>query len=306
MVLNRLSIHFAFYLIVCFHLCIAGNIGLVQAETGSERTTDNSFSAPPLALAKTYHPPINFADYWVSEKLDGVRAYWNGQQLLSRTGRVYNAPLWFTRNFPDHALDGELWSERRKFEFLLSTVRKNNPVDAEWHQVKYMVFDLPESNNRFDRRLKTLQSLVQTVSSPYLQLIHHFKINDHQTLLSRLNMVVAKGGEGLMLHKAHSVYRIGRSTDFLKVKKLDDAEAIVVAHLPGKGKYSGMLGALVVETQQGIRFRIGTGFSDAERHSPPPVGSTVTYQYNGLTRNGIPRFARFLRIRPCLTSSIAC
>ncbi len=306
MVLSRLSIPSTFKPVIGLFLCIPVNIGLVQAETGSTQTTEIRYSAPPIALAKTYQPSINITDYWVSEKLDGVRAYWNGEVLLSKTGQIYNAPLWFISDFPDQALDGELWSERGQFESLLSTVRKMKPVDEEWRLVKFMVFDLPESETRFDKRLQALQFLIQTVNSPYLQLIEHFKVKNHQALMNVLHRIDNAGGEGLMLHKADSRYRIGRSTDFLKVKILNDAEATVVDHLPGKGKYRNMLGALVVETRQGKRFRIGSGFTDEQRRNPPPVGSIVTYQYNGLTRNGKPRFARFLRVRPCLTASIAC
>jgi DNA ligase-1 len=72
---------------------------------------------------------------------------------------------------------------------------------------------------------------------------------------------------------------------------------VVVAHLPGKGKYARLLGALQVQTPEGKRFVLGTGFSDAVRRNPPPVGATVTYTYRGLTKTGLPRFASFLRVR---------
>jgi DNA ligase-1 len=81
------------------------------------------------------------------------------------------------------------------------------------------------------------------------------------------------------------------------MKPWHDAEAIVIAHQPGKGKYSGMLGALRVRTSAGVEFMLGTGLSDSDRRNPPPIGSVVTFRYRELTNRGQPRFASFLRVR---------
>lgn len=252
---------------------------------------------PGLLLANVYHDQIDLEDYWVSEKLDGVRAYWDGRRLISRQGNVFQAPAWFTRNFPATPLDGELWMGRGTFERLSGIVRQQVPDEVAWRQVRYMVFDLPAAEGVFDQRLEQLRDLVQAVGSPYLQLVEQFRVESREELLERLNEVVAEGGEGLMLHRGSSLYQASRSDDLLKLKTYEDAEAVVVGHLPGKGKYEGMLGALLVETPEKLRFRIGTGFTDAQRANPPPIGSTVTYKYYGKTRNGIPRFASFLRVR---------
>ncbi len=101
----------------------------------------------------------------------------------------------------------------------------------------------------------------------------------------------------MVLHRGGSLYRGERNNDLLKVKPYDDAEARVVGHVPGKGRHGGRLGALLVETPEGKRFKLGTGLTDAERENPPPVGSWVTYRYNGVNPSGLPRFARFMRIR---------
>lgn len=252
---------------------------------------------PGLLLANVYHDQIDLEDYWVSEKLDGVRAYWDGRRLISRQGNVFQAPAWFTRNFPATPLDGELWMGRGTFERLSGTVRQQVPDEVAWRQVRYMVFDLPAAEGVFDQRLEQLRDLVQAVGSPYLQLVEQFRVESREELLERLSLIVSEGGEGLMLHRGSSLYQATRSDDLLKLKTYEDAEAVVVGHLPGKGKYEGMLGALLVETPEKLRFRIGTGFTDAERASPPPIGSTVTYKFYGRTRNGIPRFASFLRVR---------
>jgi len=263
--------------------------------------------APPkLALAKTYHPRADLSAYWLSEKLDGVRAYWNGKHLLSRSGQIYAAPAWFTHHFPSQPLDGELWIGRGQFEKLVSTVRKRHSVDTEWKQVRYMVFDLPTSKLTFNSRIKQLQGLLDNINNPFIQLIKQSRVANHRELMRRLDQVIASHGEGLMLHHGNALYRAGRTSDLLKIKRFQDAEAIVLAHLPGRGKYRQMLGALLVETENGKRFRIGSGFSDAERRNPPPIGAVITFQYSGITQHGIPKFARFARIRHCPAQLPGC
>jgi len=251
---------------------------------------------PPLLLANVYRQ-VDLSEYWVSEKLDGVRAYWNGERLISRGGNAINAPGWFSDGFPATTLDGELWMGRGTFEALSAAVRRRQPVVAEWRKIRFMVFDLPDSESSFDDRLTELRQLVATTENLYLVAVKQAKIATHDALQEKLRTVVAGGGEGLMLHRGSSIYRAGRSNDLLKLKPYQDAEARVIAHLPGKGKYQGMLGALLVESADGRRFRLGTGFSEAQRGDPPPVGALVTYRHRGLTRTGLPRFASFVRVR---------
>jgi hypothetical protein len=162
--------------------------------------------------------------------------------------------------------------------------------------MRFMVFDLPAQDGPFTERLAVLDALVASLRIPWLHAVRQFRVADHAALEAMLNEVVAKGGEGLVLHRASSLYRAGRSDDLLKYKPYQDDEARVVGHLPGNGKYEGILGALLVERGDGLRFRIGTGFTDEERRNPPPIGSWITYAYNGFTVSGIPRFARFMRI----------
>ncbi|MEE9426202.1 MAG: DNA ligase [Methylococcales bacterium] len=280
---------------------------IASADEPVESVKPPSYHSPPaLALAKTYHSKDDLTAYWVSEKLDGVRAYWNGKQLLSKQGNVYHAPTWFTQGFPQHPLDGELWIGQGTFEQLVSTVRKDIPVDTEWKQVKYMVFDLPASTATFTTRLTELHQLLENANSAYLELIEQSRVDNHDDLMQRLDQVIAAKGEGLMLHNGNAIYRAGRTRDVLKVKRFEDAEALVIAHLSGKGKYQKMLGALLLETEDGKRFRIGSGFSDAQRKNPPPIGSSVTYRFTGKTKNDIPKFASFLRIRSCPKSLPGC
>lgn len=254
-------------------------------------------SAPALMLAKTYKGKIELSQYLVSEKLDGVRAYWDGQKLISKQGNTYIVPAWFTKDFPDQALDGELWLGRGLFQSLLSIVSKNHPIDEEWSKVVYAVFDLPVKNLLFTERLEILRQLIPRSKNPYLTVVHQYKLKDEQALKDDLNRIIAVGGEGLMLHRKDSLYQAGRNNNILKVKPYQDAEATVIAHIPGKGKFLGMLGSLFVTTSDGINFRIGTGFSNKERRLPPSIGSLITYTYHGKTNRGIPKFASFLRVR---------
>ncbi len=278
------------FLLPALHLLLIATVFYLPQEVLAD-------PAPPLMLANRYDDEIELNDYWVSEKLDGVRAYWDGKQLISRQGNKYHAPAWFISGFPTIPLDGELWSGRGTFDALSGAVRKSLPEDEEWQKIRFMVFDLPASTADFDHRLDELKALFSTLATPYISLVEQQKIADKQALMNLLDETVNAGGEGLMLHSGRSFYRAIRSDDLLKLKRFQDAEAVVVAHMPGKGKFSGMMGALLVELDNGMQFKIGTGFTDAQRRTPPPIGSVVTFKFTGRTAKGIPRFASFLRLR---------
>lgn len=252
----------------------------------------------PVMLANVFRSDITLADYWVSEKYDGMRGYWDGEKLLTRGGEHVEAPVWFTAGWPKIPLDGELWVGRGQFSNAVSTVRKKIPDEAQWRMLHFMVFDLPAHPGSYSERNAALQTVIDQIGQPWVRHVEQFKVADQAALRALLKRVVKHGGEGLMLHRGASLYRAIRSDDLLKLKPYDDAEAKVVAHLPGKGKYANSLGALEVESADGLRFRLGTGLSDADRRNPPELGKWVTYRYNGLNeKTGIPRFARFMRVR---------
>ena len=276
-------------LILVFFTFIIGVFPLAAGDTN-----DKDQNIDPL-LAKVYKQE-NVSEWWVSEKLDGVRAIWNGEKLHFRSGKLISAPDWFTENFPEQLMDGELWMGRGTFEKLSGIVRKIQPNHNDWRQVRYMLFELPEHQGTFTRRVRKMVKLTETLKISWLQPIHQIPLNSEDALLNMLDEIVTKGGEGLMLHRADSLYHSGRSDDLLKLKPWQDAEATVVEILPGKGKFSGMMGSLLVTDESGRRFRIGTGFSNKERRNPPAVGTVITYKFTGTTKKGLPKFASFLRI----------
>jgi DNA ligase-1 len=257
----------------------------------------SSAATPPsIELATTYRDNIEVSDYWISEKLDGFRARWDGQRLVSKGGNAFNPPPWFIAGFPAQALDGELWIARGSFEETASIVMRDDPGE-QWQRVKFMVFDLPGDRGTFSQRLQKLAALVARADSPYLELITQYKLADKTALMDKLDDIAELNGEGLMLHHQDAIYTPKRSSYLLKLKKYQDAEAKVIAHLPGKGKYQGLLGSLLVQLARGEKFKIGSGLSDQQRQHPPPVGAIITFKYYGKTARGIPRFASFMRIK---------
>lgn len=267
--------------------CSAGLIGSVFAKD----------AATPLLLAHVWSAEKDPSAYFVSEKFDGVRALWDGTTLRFRSGHVVNAPAWFTAALPRVKLDGELWMARGAFDRVSAAVRRNIPLDVEWREISYLLFELPEAAGTFADRYAQLQAVVAKADMSALKVVEQTRGTTHEALHAMLDATVARGGEGLMLHRADALYVTGRSDALLKLKPIADTEARVVGHVAGRGKYAGQMGALRVQMPNGKRFTLGTGFRDAERKNPPAIGTTVTYTYRGFTPAGLPRFASFLRVR---------
>jgi DNA ligase 1 len=254
-------------------------------------------SAAPILLANVLAADVDPSNYLVSEKFDGVRAIWDGAELRFRSGRIVAAPTWFIDKLPKHKLDGELWLGHGKFEVLSGMVRKSEPLDDDWRQISYLIFELPDAPGTFEVRAARIREIVFGAQWPQLIAVEQKRGTNRAALRDQLNRVVKNGGEGLMLHLADAPYVTGRSDVLLKLKPLDDTEAKVVEHLAGKGKFTGVMGAMRVQMPSGRQFVIGTGFTDAQRKNPPPIGANVTYTYRGFTNTGLPRFASFLRVR---------
>jgi DNA ligase-1 len=245
-----------------------------------------------VLLAKNYEnqSPRN---WYMSEKLDGVRAIWTGRDFVSRNGNKFNVPDEFKQGLPDIRLDGELWIARAKFQSVVGLVRKKYPQISQWKNVKYMVFDAPEIKDVFQNRLNHLQKL---------NFPNHVKVVEHKLCRSANhldkfeNKIVENGGEGVMLRDPLSYYENKRSDTLLKIKSHDAAEAIVVGYKDGKGKHSGQTGALICKNNKGVTFAVGT-VTNAQRDKPPQKGSKITFLHQGLTDGSKPRSPVFLAIR---------
>lgn len=258
--------------------------------------------APQVTLANVWRSGFEVKDFLVSEKFDGVRAIWDGRELRFRSGRPVPAPVWFVAALPAVPLDGELWLGRGRFDEM-SAIARSDGDDGRWRQVRYLVFDLPEAPGSFAERVAAMQVLLGSDDAPAIpcvRAVRQFHVGSERALRKELARVVAAGGEGLMLHRADAPWRSGRGDDLLKLKPFEDAEATVVGHEAGKGRLRGQVGALLMqmpEAQGGGRFRLGAGLTDALRRNPPPLGTRITYRYTALTKNGLPRFPRFWRVR---------
>lgn len=247
-------------------------------------------------LPQEYSSEINVSGWWMSEKLDGVRAYWDGETLYSKNGVVLSPPAEFTAGWPPFPLEGELWGGRGTFAQTVSRVLQQQ-AHPGWLDLKYSIFDVPDAHGNFRHRLKRVEGWFSRNRPPYMFLIPQTEVKDAAHLLQHLDKVVEHGGEGLIVRDPEGTYAPGRSATILKVKLFEEAEATVVEHISGSGRNRGRLGSLRVCTPEGIEFKVGTGFTDAERENPPPLGAEITYKYTGYYKSGIPRFPVYLRMR---------
>ncbi len=274
----------------------AARAAVSSASAGTSSEAASETSAPPLLLAHVWDNEADLGGWWMSEKLDGVRAYWDGTRFLSRLGNQYFAPAWFTAGLPDFPLDGELWLARKAFQRAVSIVRRQDQSDA-WREIRFLVFDAPGHGGAFEDRVAHYHKYIADTKPAYVQGHPHEPCKGVDHLRAELKRVEALGGEGLMLRRPGSSYEVGRSHSLLKVKSFFDTEARVVGHQDGAGRHRGRLGALLVELQDGTRFAVGSGLSDAEREEPPPVGSIITFRYQELSDGGVPRFPTYVGVR---------
>lgn len=259
-------------------------------------STGEAREGPPLLLAERWDRLTDLSGWWMSEKLDGVRAYWDGKQFLSRLGNVYHAPDWFVEGLPEVPLDGELWIERKLFQRTVSIVRRQDKNDL-WREVRFLVFDAPAQAGPFEDRLAFFAEILAKRKPVFAAPHPHEVCKNLNHLHEELARIESLGGEGLMLRQPRSKYEIGRSWTLLKVKSFLDAEGRVIGHKAGAGRHKGRLGALQVELADGTRVDVGTGFSDAERENPPPIGSIITFRYQELSEAGVPRFPSYIGVR---------
>lgn len=235
----------------------------------------------------------------MSEKIDGVRAIWDGSRFRSRNMNDFYAPPSFTRNLPRHALDGELTTGRGGFQDTVSIVRSR--ADKGWKRIAFLVFDTyGDLRSPFEQRQRELEAIVRAADTLQLFQLPQIRCKGPAHLKTYADHILANGGEGVMLREPGSRYEPRRSSTLLKVKRFHDTEARVIGYVAGKGKHAGRLGALkCTATLAGKRvaFQVGTGLSDAERERPPRIGSRITVRFQELTRDGVPRFPIYIAER---------
>ncbi len=231
----------------------------------------------------------------MSEKLDGVRGYWNGKELVSRSGKAFAVPDWFTKNFPPFEIDGELWTKRGDFEHISSIVNKKKPHDG-WKEIRYNIFEVPHQKGGLLVRLSVLEKWLAKHHSKFIKIIPQKVCKGQEDLKLELKRVEQLGAEGLVVRNPKALYIDKRTSEALKVKSFQDDECVVSGYTKGHGKFKGLVGALICEWH-GKVLKIGSGLSDEDRRNPPALDSNVTFKYNGLTRYGNPKFPVFLRVR---------
>jgi len=209
---------------------------------------------------QTLPSKIDLTGCAVAEKLDGIQARWNGQHLTTRTGNEIHAPAWWTEALPDRPVVGELWAGRGSFQELQSIVCRSTP-DDRWRQVEFINF--------------------ATVDQVAIESPEHFE--------AIYRNIVDHGGEGVVITDADG-------TQFKK-KPVDDDDGQLIELVAGNGKYEGMVNGFVLKNRSGQVIRISAGLTDDMRINPPAIGSIVRYRYNGLTKKGLPRHARFDGVR---------
>ncbi len=246
---------------------------------------------PNLLLLKTYKDQ-NISGWVMSEKLDGIRAYWDGCNLLTRNGNIIYAPKWFTKDYPSFPIDGELWTKRKDFENISSIVRDKIPSN-NWKQIKHYIFEVPNTSGNLYQRLNK----VKPYENNYIKLIPQIKINSKEHLQQFLMTIELNNGEGVVVRDPSKLYISKRTSSALKVKNFKDTECEVIGYMQGNGKFKGMMGSLICKLKNNIEFKIGSGFSNKERVNPPLIGDIVTFKYQEFTKYGKPRFPVYLRIR---------
>ena len=291
-----------------------GSFGMTD---GSFGMTDGSFGMLAVPYdAKKLRPD---AEYFASEKLDGVRATWDGAVLKTRTGKVVEgAPDWFLASLPvpdgGEVFDGELFAGRGNFAVATSTVRrKNRVVDTDWRHITYKIFDCFGQEEEKRPYAETFAYLRERV--PKANLVPQIRVKTAAEIAALFERLVAAGAEGLMIRRADSPTenKRRRSAALMKMKAADDAPAVVVAHVPGRAgsKYEGVLGALTCrwagEEDVSARslplasparslplaslFNVGTGLTDAQRRAGlPGIGATIRVRFASIdARTGRPR-----------------
>ncbi|KKK72162.1 hypothetical protein LCGC14_2906640 [marine sediment metagenome] len=251
-------------------------------------------------LAHKYDFHKDVTGWWMSEKYDGIRAIWDGENFMSRTEKLIQAPEWFKEGLPKGVtLDGELWCGRGEFQKTVGIVRSHEG-NSDWSSVKYMVFDIVVDRTTVGERLELLDDLECSQPGgcfPHVEVVHQTICEDLDHLKEFELQILNAGGEGVMLKAPNSMYEYKRTKKLLKMKRMKKSIADVVGYTPGKGRHEGKVGALLCNWMLDCgpeltvrKIAVGSGLTDLERENPPEVGSVIKIKYFDVTEAGMPRF----------------
>jgi DNA ligase-1 len=251
---------------------------------------------------KNQKKKIDPVGWWSSEKYDGIRAIWTGEKLMSRTGKIITAPESFLSLLPsDTSFDGELFTERGSFSKTSSIVSKKIPLQHEWDNIIFHIFDIPHLRDTFENRVVIIEKTIENINSRQILSVKHIKIQSYEHLIQFHDKVISNQGEGIMLRKPYSLYEPKRSNSLLKVKMFKDDDAIVIGYEYGNGRLQNALGSLIVKwvNDTSVVFNVGTGLDDSIRFgdysNTLSIGSLISVKYFELdSKSGKPRFPVFL------------
>ena len=250
-----------------------------------------------------YHDGVVITDYAAYEAVEGVPVYWDGDgRLLGEAETEYMPPAWFITGFPDTPLEGILTSKTPDVE-QIRRIARSAEVEAGWRKLYFLAVDLPELNEPALTRQRELKRLIEAAKLPQLRTVRWQRFSDKDAFSLALNELYSSGGKGFVMRHVESSYKVS-ADELLLVLPYDIGEAVVVDHRPGKGNFAGMLGGVEVTTAIFGKFRIGSGFSDAERRNPPPIGARIGFRYRGLTDTGKPKSPVYLSVLPPLEKKI--
>ena len=221
-------------------------------------------------------PPLLLSDYigqtvegWLaSEKIDGIRALWNGSQFVSRNGVTFAVPDWFKVGMPDCLLDGEFFAG--SLGLTISATQA-----GRWQEVTFHAFDAP-SGDKFKDRVARLATMALPA---HCEVVRHWS-TDTVGAIRKADEIASAGGEGLVVRDPSKPYAAGRSSSALKIKPTRSAEMIV----------KGFHGRGIVGDWCGVTVKLNTG-------EKVELGDRVTFAFSGVTDNGIPRCPSFIALR---------
>lgn len=251
-------------------------------------------------LVNKYKGDENLSGWVMSEKLQGVRGLWDGKTLKNRAGNIIPAPDFFTKCYPDFAIDGEIYSYKLPYEDITAATKGQNP--NAWIKIKHYIFDVPEAEGGLMQRLAVLQEYLDKNKCDTIKIIPQLPAISHKNMENYYNEIVTRNGQGVIVRDPNAPYKGGRSNKILKFKKQLDDECKILDYNNGTGKFSSTIISLTCKNLKDDKiFKIKSGIDKKVRNNPPKKGTIITYKYHGIKDDGSPKNPVFLYAREDLS-----